>query len=132
MCNCLPVRYFTIPKEGTGYKIFCRMEDGRHNSLYYGQDRYDRIDKSGWIKWKTEDENYGFCFFLSEEEAESFANYVRVKRKNLHEEAIYDIVVRKIEYSDGLGEFRDFREAAIRFDVPIALCRAFRILKKDE
>lgn len=135
MCNTLPVRRFKIPKDGVGYKIFAKMDSGRYNTLYFGQHRYERTDNSGWVRWDAQEWNdedeskeNGFCFFLKQEDAQIYAAYVNIRRKLVkeHNENPYDIVVKKIEYEDGLGEF-------VSISVPkttMALCRAWKIVKE--
>lgn len=132
MCNQLPVRFFKIPSEGIGYKVFARMVDGRHNSLYFGQKRYEKTDKTGWIRWiTTENESAGFCFFLKEEDAIAFSQDVVKCRSGLESMTEYEIVVRKIEYEGGLGEFK-IPDTFAQKNYTITLCKAFRLLKKDE
>lgn len=135
--NKLPIRRFKIPKTGTGYKVFSRIDDGRYNTLYFSQHRYDRTDNSMWVHWNnsyaedTEYDRHGFFFFLDEESANFFAqNVFRLRSK--HVKLNYDVVVRKIMYEDGLGEFKTNNLTKYTEGLKMCMCKSFLILKKDK
>lgn len=90
-------KFRRIKTEGIGYKLFV-LEDNKLYAAFGGS--YIK-DYDGWIRWDVfyTQEDAGFCFFATLAQANKAL-------ESLIEDSLYkNIVIRKIQYKQGLGSF---------------------------
>lgn len=122
MCNGVKDAVW-ISKSGYGWKLFKPLEEGKYGALC-GEPSYFNINFREvvvglWLK------ELGFCFFLSKEVAETWADY-------WEREGFKKPRVLKIQYWGGKGRRMEERFIGWRGGVEIALCNSFRIVDKKE
>lgn len=118
MCNQVHATEFKeIPQKGTGWKIFRKMTSTYYmekskvtwiGPLYGIANTYMYKDKNGFITWSdkkyrlesgwvSSDDDYGFCFFLTREDAR------KASKKCCIGGGVK--VIKKIQYDGGRGSF---------------------------
>jgi len=117
MCNqVLQNEFQKIPEQGTGWKLF--KKTGEELKQLVLEDPYQK-DPDGWISWMQEDSGDGFCFFLTEEEVRKSKQLIWLARKT--------IVIREIEYDQGLGSFIQLSDQSWPSGARFAICKKFKV-----
>jgi len=121
MCNTVhkyPDNNFTKPpKSGQAWKLFITKE-----SPVTGEDKYCQLcsdsrgykaDHDGWIRWYMEmytnmphaydEDDIGFCFFPTREEAESA--FDAMKGLRIFDRKSVNLRIIEVSYRKGIGEF---------------------------
>jgi hypothetical protein len=117
MCNCLHEHSKPIKKEGTGYKVFTKV----NGKIFKMTEEYfkdnDELYENTWIEWDTKKAfpwEDGFCFCLT------FKNIFKVYKMYV-DPFNKRFIIKKIKYEQGLGKHKNF-------EIQMALCKKYMIL----
>jgi hypothetical protein len=109
-----------IPEKGVGFKVF-HIDKGRLTQFNYSGKPYKK-KRLGWIRWDdslARGDEFGFVFFLREEEVDLFIKYWKTQwgePSNLKK--------KRIEYKGGMTTAYD----SYFSHTDCAYCKSFRIL----
>ena len=120
MCNSLHGNSISIPKEGTGYKLF---EEDRYGNLVqlFNTTHYARHGQT--VQWTNTFEDRGsngdgFCFMLNEDTVRSAKEYWSSGK---------NVKIIPIKYKGGLGEHKESQFG----NHTLALCTEFTVLEGE-